>query len=100
MSEQNMKLEKAAENTLARFVVQLITPVLLGLIAWLGARQLSAIETKQDSLAEEQAQQSRKTTAIASDVRDLNTRFDVMAVRRLDELEKRVDRVEQATKTP
>ncbi len=100
MSEQHMKLEKAAENTLARFVVQLATPVLLGLIAWLGARQLANIEKKQDSLAEEQAQQSRKTTAIASDVRDLNTRFDLMAVRRLDELEKRVERVEQATKTP
>jgi hypothetical protein len=100
MSEQHMKLERAAENTLARFAVQLLTPILVALVAWFGREKLTSIERKQDQLAGEQAVQSRKTNTIASDVRDLNTRFDLMAVRRLDELEKRMERVEEAQRVP
>jgi hypothetical protein len=100
MSEQHMKLEKAAESTVTRFLLQAATPVLLGLVAFLGQRQLNSIERKQDEQATRQEEQSKSTATIASDVRDLNTRFDLMAVRKLDELEKRMERVEQAQQTP
>lgn len=99
MAEQ-MKMKDAAENTLARFVVQLITPVLLGLIAFLGQRQLSAIEQKQADESARSAKQAEQLSSVASDVRDLNTRFDLIAVRRLEELDKRVERLERATKAP
>ena len=101
MSERaHPKLEKVAENTIARFFLQLATPILIGLIAWLGNMQLSSFKDQQTKFSETMEEQTRATSKMASDIRDLNTRFDVIAVRRIDELDRRVERLEQVTKTP
>jgi hypothetical protein len=99
MSETDMKIEKAAENTVARFVVQLVTPILLGIVAFLGQRQLGGIEESQASITRKQEEQAAQMAAIASDVRNLNTLVDMVALRRLDDLDKRVERLEETRKS-
>ncbi|WP_337054093.1 hypothetical protein [Pseudoxanthomonas sp. USHLN014] len=97
---QNTRMERVAENTVTRFWMQLITPVLIGLVAWFGQRQLNSIESKQSEINVSQEQQGQRIGAMASDIRDLNTRFDLAAIKRIDELDARVKRLEQAAKTP
>ncbi len=99
-NDNQSRMERVADNTIMRFLVQLVTPILLGLIAWLGQRQLNAIETKQTNISASQEEQVHHISSMASDIRDLNTRFDLAAVKRIDELEVRVKHLEQATKTP
>ncbi|WP_155393625.1 hypothetical protein [Xanthomonas albilineans] len=93
-------MERVAENSITRTLVHLITPILLAVIAWLGQRQLNAIETNQADMSKTQQQQASHMGTMASDIRDLNTRFDLAAIKRIDELEVRVKHLEQVTKTP
>ncbi|MEN5208017.1 hypothetical protein ABE493_07825 [Stenotrophomonas terrae] len=85
---------------MTRFIVQLVTPALIGLVAFFGQMKLASIEDSQASMAKEQREQADRSGSMASDLRNLNTRFDLIAVRKLDELDKRVERLEQVTNTP
>lgn len=100
MSDQHMDLEKAAESTFAKLSARLLTPVLLALIAFLGARQLNSMERKQDDFAKKQEAAATKTAEIASDVRDISNRIDYSLVGQVEDLKRRVTEIEKATKTP
>ena len=78
--EQHTRMSRVAENTVVRFSTQLFTPVLIALVAWLGQRQLNSIESKQSEMNVTQEQQGQRIGAMASDIRDLNTRFDLSLI--------------------
>lgn len=103
MSKQDMHVEDAMDSKLAKTAVRIfvwLAPIVVGLFGWFITSQLGDIKREQAAAAANAVQTAKDTAAIKSDVRDLNTRFDLIAVQKLEALEKRVDRIEQVTKTP
>ncbi len=103
MSEKDMHVEDAVDSKLAKVVVRVMAVLMpfvftsvIALVSW----QLREIKAEQKAASTKSEETSRAVGAIASDVRDLNTRFDLIAVKQLDALEVRVNRLEQATRTP
>lgn len=103
MSGKDMHAEDAVENKLAKVAVKTMVILMpfvftsvVGLVSW----QLREIKAEQQATRTKQDELGRAVGSIASDVRDLNTRFDLIAVKKVDALEKRVERLEQASRTP
>lgn len=81
------KMEQTAESTFAKKVMQWATPAMLAVAAWF----LSGI-------SETQAEQGKDIASIKSDVRDIGTRMDVQVLAQLQDLRKRIERVEAQQK--
>ncbi len=96
MSGQDMHAEDAMDSKLAKTAVRIfvwLAPFVLTGFAALLSSQLNGIKTTQ----EEQAKALQKVT---SDVQVLNAKLDNGVIWRITELERRLNTVEQAQKTP
>lgn len=88
-----MDLEKATESTLAKAVSSFGVPILLGVIGTFGGLILQDIRS---DIAQIRAQQSDTDKKVEV----LNAKLDSGVIWRITELERRVNTVEQAQKTP
>ncbi|ODT97271.1 MAG: hypothetical protein ABS82_01050 [Rhodanobacter sp. SCN 67-45] len=88
-----MDLEHATQSTLARVISTFGVPVLLTVIGTLSGIIMTDIRA-------EVASQGQQLQQLKGDVRELKATLDTGLVWRIGELERRVNRVEQAQKTP
>lgn len=88
-----MNLEQATESTFAKAMTRFGMPLMLGVIGTLGMLVLSDIRT---DLASVKSQQTKTDSKV--DV--LNAKLDNGVIWRITELERRLNTVEQAQKTP
>lgn len=100
MSKTDMDLEKATESTWAKAVTRFVVPLLLALLGTVCGILLQDIRSGLADLAKAQQDQARDVTKVTSDVQLLNAKLDNGVIWRIGELERRVNHVEQATKTP
>jgi len=91
--------ERVAEGAISKRIHQAI-PYLLAIISFLLVRSLADIERSQATQAEAQVKQSEQLAVVSSDVRVLSTRIDYSVLESIKEMKKRLDRLEQAVKTP
>lgn len=103
MPEQHtndMNLEKATESTLAKFVTRIGVPLLLSLLAIAGGYMLQDIRESQSRQAELQLVQSREIQQVSSDLQVLKATVDSGLVWRITDIERRLNQVERAQRTP
>lgn len=96
MSESNMHAEDAMESKLAKTAVRIfvwLAPFVIAGFAWFITSQLGDIKAMQ-------AEQTTKLQGVTGDVQVLNAKLDSGVIWRISELERRVNTVEQAQKTP
>lgn len=93
MSEKHVDLERATESTWAKVVTRFVVPILLALVGTASGLLLQDIRTSQ-------AEQAREFSELKGDVRELNTKLDSGVIWRITEIERRLNTVEQAQKTP
>lgn len=96
MSEQQMHVEDAMDSKLAKTAVRIfvwIAPFVMGAFGWFITSQLSDIKQLQRD-------QGEKLQTVTSDVKVLNTNIHAGVIWRITELERRLNDVERATKTP
>lgn len=96
MSEQNMHAEDAMESKLAKTAVRIfvwLAPFAVGALGWFIAAQLADIKSLQRG-------QSDKLEQVTGDVKVLNAKLDNGVIWRITEIERRLNTVEQAQKTP
>lgn len=97
------RLEQVAESSLAKWSVRIV----FGIAAFLAIDKLNSLDDgmsvlKDDvgQLTDGQNKQDVKIAEINGKVDGINTRIDSALIYRMDEIQKRVERLEQATKTP
>ena len=100
MSEQHMNIEQATESTLAKAITRFGVPLFLSVISFLGGIVLLDIRNETRENGNEQAAQSRELQQLTADVRVLKETVNAGLVWRITEIERRVNTVEQAQKTP
>lgn len=88
-----MTLETAVESKFAKALASFGMPMLLGVIAFLGGMVLNDIR-------ESQASTDKRMGQLESSVNVLNAKLDNGVIWRITELERRLNTVEQAQKTP
>lgn len=96
MSDNNMHAEDAVESKFAKTLVRFfiwVAPFVISAFAWFITSQLNDIK-------ELQKVQSSKLEKAASDVSVLNTKLDSGVIWRITEIERRLNTVEQAQKSP
>lgn len=96
MSEKNMHLEDAVESKLAKAAVRVvmwIAPFFFAALSALIAWQLGQI-------TDLQREQAKKLQQVDGAVQVLNTKLDNGVIWRITEIERRLNQVEQAQKTP
>ncbi|WP_298580571.1 hypothetical protein [uncultured Luteimonas sp.] len=96
MSEQHMHIEDAMESKFAKVGVRIfvgLAPFVAAAFAWFITSQLGDIKSMQ-------AEQTTKLQGVTGDVQVLNAKLDSGVIWRITELERRVNTVEQAQKTP
>lgn len=95
-----MDLEHAVESKLAKTINKIVLPALAAIaitvITWL-VQDLRDAVSKQ---GERQIDQDKKIEQIGSDVEVINAKIDTGVLWRITELERRLNTVEQAQKTP
>ena len=107
MSDKNMHVEDAVDSKLAKTVVRILVwlaPFVVtgmsALIVW----QLKDIKATQEKASIEfnakQAKQGEEIKAITSKVDVMNTKIDAGLIWRISEVERRLNQVEQAQRTP
>lgn len=87
------KHDKVIEGKVSRRFNDLVLPILLAVVAFFGNRSLTGIEDSQKA-------QAKQLEQVSSDVRVLNTRMEYSLIEQLKQLQQRMDKFEQATKTP
>ena len=96
MSEHGMHVEDAMDSKLAKTAVRIfvwLAPFVIAGFAWFITAQLRDIKTLQ-------AEQTTKLQGVTGDVQVINAKLDSGVIWRISELERRVNTVEQAQKTP
>ncbi len=93
MSEANVDLERATESTWAKAVTRFVVPSLLALLGTVCGLLLQDIRSGQEQLVRDQQK-------VTSDVQVLNAKLDNGVIWRITEIERRLNTVEQAQKTP
>lgn len=88
--EQDKRLGEVIANTAARWAV----PVLIAIVGTLLARAVESYADEQRKLRELSERNSTRLSGIESDVRDLNTRLSALVIRRIDEHDKDIERIE------
>jgi len=100
MSDQRMDLEQAVESKFAKTINRIVLPamaaVAVTVITWL-VQDLRSTVSKQSELS---AKQTAEIRQIASDVQVINAKIDTGVLWRITELERRLNTVEAAQKTP
>lgn len=103
MSEGEMHLEDAMESKLAKIAVRIfvwITPLVIGLFAWFINGSLVDIKAMQAKQSAAQAEQVESLSQVKSDVKVLKATLDNGVIWRITEIERRLNTVEQAQRTP
>jgi hypothetical protein len=109
MTEQvhGTRMERVAESAFARIMNRLGTPVLIAALGFFFMREIKNSDESTAELRAEMkeqgaslARQETSLSEIRSDVRDLNTRLEYSVISSVQNLERRVDRIEQGTRTP
>jgi hypothetical protein len=100
MSEQHMNIEQATESTLAKAITRFGVPLFLSAISFLGGMVLLDIRNETRENGNAQADISREVQQLTADVRVLKETVNAGLVWRITEIERRVNTVEQAQKTP
>lgn len=114
MSEQDMHLDQAVDNTMAKWILRIlliVLPVLISTVAGVGfwflnqldssVTKLSEDSVKQQRAATERAQkQERATDEIRAEVQVMSAKIDSGVIWRITEIERRLNTVEAAQKTP
>lgn len=96
MSDKNMHLEDAMDNKVAKVAVRIfvfLAPFAITFGAFYISSQLGDIK-------KQQVDQTEKLQQVTGDVKVLNAKLDNGVIWRITELERRLNSVEQATKTP
>jgi len=96
MSDNAMHVEDAMESKLAKTAVRIfvwLAPFVIAGFAWFITSQLADIKAMQ-------AEQTTKLQTVTGDVQVLNAKLDSGVIWRITELERRVNTVESAQKTP
>ena len=96
MSDKNMHLEDAMDNTVAKVAVRIfvfLAPFAIAFGAFYISSQLGDIK-------KQQVDQTEKLQQVTGDVKVLNAKLDNGVIWRITELERWLNSVEQATKTP
>lgn len=91
-----MHIEDAMESKLAKVLVRIfiwLAPFVIAGFAWFITTQLGDIKAMQ-------ADQTTKLQTVTGDVQVLNAKLDSGVIWRITELERRVNTVESAQKTP
>jgi len=95
-----MDLEQAVESKFAKTINRIVLPamaaVAVTVITWL-VQDLRSTVSKQSELS---AKQTAEIRQIASDVQVINAKIDTGVLWRITELERRLNTVEAAQKTP
>ncbi|KAF1697985.1 hypothetical protein CSC62_07515 [Pseudoxanthomonas jiangsuensis] len=95
-----MDLDKATESTWAKVITRFVVPILLALLGTLCGLLLQDIRSGLADLSKAQQEQARDVSKVTGDVQLLNAKLDNGVIWRITELERRINHVEQATKTP
>jgi len=100
------RFDRAVEGAGAKFAGRVITPSLLGAVLVLGGVAVNSITGSIAAVASSQAEQGKKIEEMqnaAGDVRTavsvMNTKLDEAVIRRLNDLEKRVEALERSDRT-
>lgn len=93
MAEMDMNLEHATQSTLAKVISTFGVPVLLTVIGTLSGIIMTDIRA-------EVASQGQQLQQLKGDVREMKATLDTGLIWRIGEIERRLNRVEQAQKTP
>jgi hypothetical protein len=100
MSETPMDLEKATESTLAKAINKIVLPALASIavvvITWMVQDMRTAQQTQSDQIGDFKGQLQK----VDGKVDLLNAKVDSGVLWRIGEIERRLNHVEQAQKTP
>ena len=103
MSEGEMHLEDAMESKLAKIAVRIfvwVVPFVIGGFAWFINGSLTDIKAMQAAQSKAQVLQAESLGQVKSDVKVLNAKLDNGVIWRITEIERRLNTVEAAQKTP
>ena len=103
MSEPDMHAEDAMDSKLAKTAVRVviwIAPFVIGAFGWFITAQLSDIKSLAKDASDKAKATDTKLEQVTGDVRVLNAKFDYGVIGRITEIERRLNVVEQAQKTP
>lgn len=78
------RLEAAAESTFAKMLNRFGMPILLGVVGFLGGRQLEDIRAGQDTQARLQAAQAKEVSELRTEFRVMSTRLDEVVIRQVN----------------
>lgn len=97
------QLSAAAESSAAKWIVRIV----FGICAVLAVRALNSVDTTMAGLSKDvatlkegQNKQDVKIAEINGKVDGINTRIDSALIYRMDELQKRIERLEAVSKVP
>lgn len=88
-------LDHIAESKVAKYGAAFVVPLLLGLVAWLGSRQLTAIEESNRDLASAIKLHSAELQQVAVDLKLLGSKVDYAVIERVDSMATRIGMLEQ-----
>lgn len=100
MSSKPMDIEAATESTLAKAITRFVVPVLLTIIGTLLVWLISDVRSTQTQQKEELKAVATQVERVDGKVELMNAKVDNGLIWRLTELERRVQHVESATRTP
>lgn len=87
---EDTQVRELMANIAARWAM----PMMLGLGGWFVARAIDRYSVEQNEYRAMAERNTAKLLSIESDVRDLNTRFNTLVIRRIDDHEKSIERIE------
>lgn len=103
MSGQNMHAEDAMKSELAKTAVRIfiwLAPFVIAGFGWFITSQLGDIKSIQKTQSESQYAQALLQEKQAGEMKALNAKLDTGVIWRITEIERRLNTVEQAQKTP
>lgn len=100
MPDQQLNLERATESTVAKAFARFGMPLMVAVIGFLGTWMLNSISNDVQDIGALQSKQADEVKQVSSDVRVLKATVDTGLLWRIGELERRINHVEQATRTP
>lgn len=103
MSEHDMHVEDAMDSKLAKVAVRAfiwLLPFVIGLFGWFITSQLGDIKRGQAKTDEKVIQIDEKVNKSIAGQEVLNAKLDTGVIWRITEIERRLNTVEQAQKTP
>ncbi|MCW0398764.1 hypothetical protein NB688_000578 [Xanthomonas sacchari] len=100
MSETDVDLERATESTWAKAVTRFVVPLLLALLGTVCGLLLQDIRESLVALKSKQDAQASDVQQVNGEMKVLNAKLDNGVIWRITELERRLNTVEQAQKTP